>query len=71
MAARADAGPMSTPRTPLPRRPPGAVPPPVGSIATITGFEDYASTAAPDATGLTSGVRNVGPEFTMYRRAVE
>lgn len=69
---RADAGPLSLPRTPLPRRPPGAVPPPVGSIATITGFEDYASSAATDATGVSSRqVRNVGPEFTTYRRVVE
>lgn len=70
-AGSADAVNVPAPRTPLPRRPPGAVPPPVGSIATITGFEDYASTSAADVAQAARQVRNVGPGFTMYRRVVE
>lgn len=70
-AARAETGAIALPGTPLPRRPPGAVPPPVGSIATITGFEDYDSTSAPDVAQGERQVRNVGPGFTMYRRVVE
>lgn len=64
--AQAAAGPQA-PAIPLPRRPPGAVPPPVGSIATVTGFEDFASTSGATAHQATRDVRIVGPGFTLYR----
>ncbi len=55
---------------PLPRNRPGNEPPVAGSVATITGMEDYVAVAAPSVS-LVAGkaVRVVGPGFTLYRSA--
>ncbi|WP_436640424.1 DUF2865 domain-containing protein [Microbaculum sp. FT89] len=57
---------------PVPRNRPGNEPPVAGSIATVTGMEDYIAVSAPKV-GVVAGksVRIVGPGFTLYRSGGE
>ena len=59
--------------TPIPRPRPGNAIPIAGTIATLTGMEDFQAVAAPQVVRQVGGksVRVVGPGFTLYRSADE